>query len=217
MSFAGPDGLHGPEWAESSLGVKLGNVCAVAVMAKAPRAGHVKTRLQGVLTADEAAQLGGAFLSDVTANVRAAANRAPIHGYVAYAPARQEACFDGLLMPGTRLVLADGTGGEAPGVDGFGRSLLLATRALLTMGYGGVCVLSADSPTLPTAWLAAAAQLLLTAGRRAVVSAPALYLDPDYDRPVCPCLVFLPAVGLLAVERLRRLRSPSFHVSEGGP
>ena len=31
--------------------------CALAVMTKAPRAGHVKTRLQPPLTAEEAAQL----------------------------------------------------------------------------------------------------------------------------------------------------------------
>ena len=147
----------------------LAKVCAIAVMAKAPRPGHVKTRLQGVLTADEAAQMGAAFLGDVTANVLAAAGAAPVHGYVAYAPAGQEARFDGLLAPGTRLVLADGASGDAPGVEGFGRSLLHATRALLGMGYGAVCVLNADSPTLPTAWLAAAATRLLAPGRRAVL------------------------------------------------
>jgi uncharacterized protein len=148
--------------------MKLGEVCAIAVMAKAPRAGHVKTRLHGLLTADEAAQLGGAFLADVTANVMAAAAHAPVHGYVAYAPAGHEAHFDGLLAPGAHLVLADGTGGDAPGVEGFGRSLLHAMRALLSMGYGAACVLNADSPTLPTAWLAVAARRLLAPGRRAV-------------------------------------------------
>ncbi len=138
-------------------------------MAKAPRPGRVKTRLQGLLTADEAAQMGAAFLCDVTANVQAAARIAPVHGYVAYAPAGEEARFDGLLAPGTRLVLADGAGGSAPGVEGFGRSLLHATRALLEAGYGAACVLSADSPTLPTAWLARAAERLLAPGRRAVL------------------------------------------------
>ena len=138
-------------------------------MAKAPRPGHVKTRLHGLLTASEAAQMGAAFLSDVTANVQAAGCIAPIHGYVAYAPAGEEARFDGLLAPGTRLVLADGAGGAAPGVEGFGRSLLHATRTLLEAGYGAACVLSADSPTLPTAWLARAAERVLAPGRRAVL------------------------------------------------
>lgn len=138
-------------------------------MAKAPRPGRVKTRLQGLLTAEEAAQMGAAFLCDVTANVQAAGCIAPVHGYVAYAPAGEEAHFDGLLAPGVRLILADGAGGAAPGVEGFGRSLLHATRTLLEAGYGAACVLSADSPTLPTAWLARAAERLLAPGRRAVL------------------------------------------------
>jgi len=138
-------------------------------MAKAPRAGHVKTRLHGLLTPEEASQLGAAFLSDTTTNVGAAARIAPVHGYVAYAPAGEEARLDGLIAPGTRLALADGSGGEAPEVDGFGRCLLHATRTLLGMGYGAACVLSADSPTLPTAWLARAAARLLAPGRRAVL------------------------------------------------
>lgn len=138
-------------------------------MAKAPRPGHVKTRLQTVLEPDEAAAIGAAFLCDVTANIQAAARHAPIHGFVAYAPAGQEARFDGLLAPGTGLVLADGTGGDAPGVEGFGRCLLHAVRALLDRGYGAACVLNADSPTLPTALLVDGARALLSPGRRAVL------------------------------------------------
>jgi uncharacterized protein len=144
-------------------------VCAIAVMAKAPRPGHVKTRLQSVLAPDEAAKLGAAFLCDITSNLHEAARRAPIAPYVAYAPLGQESRFDGLLAPGTRLVLADGTEGAAPGVEGFGRSLLHAVRALLRMGYGAACVLNADSPTLPAGFLVQAAERLLAPGRRGVL------------------------------------------------
>src|SRR3954451_24867044 len=91
-------------------------VCAIAVMAKAPRPGHVKTRLQSVLNADEAARLGAAFLRYITANLHEAARLAPIAPYVAYAPAGQEDRFEGVIAPGTQLVLADGSEGEAPGV-----------------------------------------------------------------------------------------------------
>ncbi len=144
-------------------------VCAIAVMAKAPRPGQVKTRLQTVLDPAESAAISAAFLRDVTANIQAAAAQAPVHGFVAYAPAGAEARFDGLLAPGTELVLADGADGDAEGVDGFGRCLLHATRALLGRGYGAACVLNADSPTLPTALLAQAAHRLLAPGRRAVL------------------------------------------------
>lgn len=148
---------------------ELAGLCAIAVMAKAPRPGHVKTRLQTVLDPDEAAQLGAAFLRDVTGNLAAAARLAPIHAFVAFAPAGQEARFDGLLADGTRLVLADGAQGDAEGVEGFGRCLLDALRGLLARGYGAACVLNADGPTLPTALLVQAATRLLSPGRRAVL------------------------------------------------
>jgi rSAM/selenodomain-associated transferase 1 len=147
----------------------LAGLCAIAVMAKAPRPGHVKTRLQTVLAPDEAAQLGAAFLRDVTGNLAAAARLAPIHAYVAFAPAGQEARFDGLMAEGTRLMLADGANGDAEGVQGFGRCLLDAVRGLLARGYGAACVLNADGPTLPTALLVQAATRLLAPGRRAVL------------------------------------------------
>ena len=147
----------------------LRSTCAIAVMAKAPRPGQVKTRLQTVLSPDEAAAMGAAFLSDVTHNLAAAAALAPIHPFVAYAPAGLAARFDGLLAPGTHLVLADGTEGDAPGVDGFGRCLLHAIRALAARGYGALCVLNADSPTLPTNALVAAATRLLAPGPRALL------------------------------------------------
>ena len=139
-------------------------------MAKAPRPGHVKTRLQGVLQPEEAAALGTAFLRDTAENLHAAAAMAPIDPYVAYAPAGQEARFDGLLPDGTALLLADGSGGAAEGVEGFGCVLLETMRRLFDLGYGAACVLAADSPTLPTEALVAAAQGLLE-GAEAVLGA----------------------------------------------
>ncbi len=135
-------------------------------MAKAPRPGHVKTRLHAILTPSEAADLGAAFLRDATYNLAEAGRIAPIDRFIAYAPAGQETRFDGLICPKTRLVLADGTDGQAPGVERLGTSLLHATRALLALGYGAVCLINADSPTLPTAFLVRAAQRLLHPGKR---------------------------------------------------
>lgn len=135
--------------------------CAIAVMAKAPRPGHVKTRLQLVLRPEEAAALGTAFLRDTLENLDRAQLEAPIATFVAYAPAGQEARFDGLLPPGAALLVADGSNGCAPGVEGFGCVLLETVRALLSAGFGAACVLAADSPTLPTGELVRAASLLL--------------------------------------------------------
>lgn len=150
--------------------------CAIYVIAKAPRPGHVKTRLQGVLTAEEAAALGTAFLQDTVAALWAASRVAPIAPGIAYAPAGQEGRFDGMfgtapdLVP-PDLVLADGSGGAAPGVEGFGRVLLDAMRTGFARGHRAVCVLGADSPTLPVAELVTAARRLLAGDADAVLGA----------------------------------------------
>ena len=134
--------------------------CAIAVMAKAPRPGFCKTRLTPALSPEQACELSRAFLHDITSNLFAAARHAPITPVVAYAPAGDEALFDGIVAPGTRLLLADGSGDMPAGVGGFGRCLLHAVRTLLAEGFASVCVLNADSPTLPTGHLIAAANLL---------------------------------------------------------
>ena len=54
-------------------------------------------------------------------------------------------------------------------MQGFGRSLLHAVQAMLEAGFGAACVLSSDSPTLPTALLERAARALLAPGERVVL------------------------------------------------
>jgi rSAM/selenodomain-associated transferase 1 len=143
--------------------------CAIAVMAKAPRPGKVKTRLQPTLTPDSAMALSCAFLRDITENIVLAARQAAIDPWVAYAPAGLEMLFGGMLATGTRLVRADGAIETPDAVHGFGRSLLHAARALFARHYGSVCLLNSDSPTLPTALLARAAQALAAPGDRVVL------------------------------------------------
>ncbi len=144
--------------------------CAIAIMAKAPRAGHSKTRLSPFLQPDEAQQMSAAFLRDISENILAAAREVDgIDGYVAYTPAGFEHLFDGVLAPGTGLILADGSGEAPAGVEGFGRSLWHATRALFERGHKSVCVLNSDSPTLPTACLVQAARTLQSGADRVVM------------------------------------------------
>jgi rSAM/selenodomain-associated transferase 1 len=142
---------------------------AIAVMAKAPRAGQVKTRLVPPLTADEARTLSGCFLRDVTDNIARAGDAAPIDGYVAYAPAGGETLLAPVIAPGTRFVLADGAIAPRDGVTGFGTCLLHAAEGLCARGYRGVCLLNADSPTLPTRRLADAVAALAAPGDRIVL------------------------------------------------
>ena len=139
----------------------LAGRCAVAVMAKAPRRGEVKTRLVPPLTPAEAAALSGAFLRDAAENILTAAETAAIDGWVAYSPPGSEAVFEALLPRGIRLLPS-----RRPGLAA---SLLDAADDLLATGYGGACLVNNDSPTLPTAAIAAAARALAAPGDRAVL------------------------------------------------
>jgi rSAM/selenodomain-associated transferase 1 len=145
------------------------DICAIGVMAKAPRPGLAKTRLCPPLRPEQAAQLSAAFLRDITENIAQAARSAPIHGCIAYAPMGCESWFDGHLAEGTTFVLADGTPPMPPDVQGFGRCLLHAAQAMFNAGFGAVCLVNSDSPTLPTAVLAKAARALLAPGERIVL------------------------------------------------
>jgi uncharacterized protein len=152
-----------------SCGGKRARGCAIAVMAKAPVPGRVKTRLAPPLAVDMAAALSAAFLRDTTENIALIARGAKVHGYVAYAPCGAEPLFDGILADGTSLVLADGAAVVALRVRGFGRSLLHAAEALFTQGHDAVCLLNSDSPNLPTARLQQMAEALAAPGDRVVL------------------------------------------------
>lgn len=145
--------------------------CAIGIMAKAPQAGRSKTRLCPPLTSDEAAALSGAFLRDTAANIAAAALQAPIAAYAAYAPLGTEALVAAHVGWETGLVLADGSPPMPARVQGFGRCLLHAIEGMLERGHAAACVLSSDTPTLPTRLLVEAAEHLLAAGDRAVLGA----------------------------------------------
>jgi len=141
----------------------------IAVMAKAPRAGEAKTRLCPALSSAQAARLGAAFLQDITENLRIASRTAPIVPYVAYAPYGTETLFEGLLAPGTHMLLADGAPPAPPGVERFGKCLLHAIEGLFSLGHGAACVLNADSPTLPTQSLLRAEAALRRPGDHVVI------------------------------------------------
>ncbi len=135
--------------------------CAIAIMAKAPRLGEVKTRLVPPLSPAQAAALGGCFIQDIAANILAASEGAPIDGYVAYSPPGSADVFAPLLPPGLRLL--------PPRRSGLGASLVDAAEDLLAAGYGAACLVNADSPTLPTPMLVEAATLLAMQGDRVVL------------------------------------------------
>lgn len=136
-------------------------VCAIAVMAKASVAGTVKTRLVPPLTDEEAAAFNTCCLLDMAANVTMAAAAAPIQAFAAYAPAGSEAFFTSVLPEGFQLL--------PPKQPTIGRSLFHTAKELLAAGYTSVCLVNADSPTLPTQFLIDAVRLLRQAGDRVVL------------------------------------------------
>lgn len=144
-------------------GTGLEKICALAVMAKAPRPGRVKTRLQPPLSAEEAAALNVCFLRDTTENISAVASEGAAKGLICYTPVGDEEAFDGLLPEEFALIAQRG--------DGFGERLLCAAEDILSCGFGAVCLIDSDSPTLPSTVLREAVKELAKPGERAVVGA----------------------------------------------
>jgi glycosyltransferase A (GT-A) superfamily protein (DUF2064 family) len=72
-----------------------------------------------------------------------------------------EAMFDDLLPDGFVLIPQRG--------DGFGERLLFAAQDILACGYGSVCLIDSDSPTVPALALAQAVAELNRPGDRIVL------------------------------------------------
>lgn len=134
---------------------------ALAVMAKAPRPGKVKTRLAPPLTLEQSAALNICFLRDTTANIAAVAGQGSATGILCYTPVGDEEAFDGLLPDGFQLIAQRG--------DGFGERLHCAATDLLACGFAAVCLIDSDSPTLPQVALQVAVDVLLQPGDRVVL------------------------------------------------
>jgi rSAM/selenodomain-associated transferase 1 len=136
----------------------LRNTCALAIMAKAPRAGKVKTRLAPPLTLEQSAALNICFLRDTAANIATVQGAA---GLICYTPVGDEEAFDGLLPDSFSLIPQRG--------DSFGERLLCAAQDILACGFGAVCLIDSDSPTMPHSALHAAVQTLAQGGDRVVL------------------------------------------------
>jgi rSAM/selenodomain-associated transferase 1 len=130
-------------------------------MAKAPRPGKVKTRLAPPLTLEQSAALNICFLRDTTANIAQVAGQGSAAGIICYTPVGDEEAFDDLLPDGFALIAQRG--------DGFGERLLCAAIDLLACGFGAVCLIDSDSPTLPQEALATAVEALMQPGDRVVL------------------------------------------------
>lgn len=137
---------------------------ALAIMAKAPRPGKVKTRLSPPLSLAQTAALNICFLQDTAHNLAALAPEAV--GLICYTPVGDEAAFDHLLPEHFALIPQRG--------DLFGERLLAAAEDILACGFASVSLIDSDSPTVPHSAFAQAVQELSKPGDRIV-------LGPSHD------------------------------------
>lgn len=123
--------------------------CAIAIMAKAPTPGEVKTRLCPPLSYDDAARLYRCFLLDKIEQLKSLKLIAPA---LAYTPEEAEPLFASLALPGFLLIPQKG--------PDLGARLFNALDQLLSLGYAGAIAIDSDTPTLPLTHLEKACCLL---------------------------------------------------------
>lgn len=142
---------------------RMTKLCALGLMAKAPLAGEVKTRLIPPLTPREAAALNVCFLRDMARNIKSVSETVAASGLVVYTPVGSECAFEGVLPDGFKLLAQRG--------PSLGERLCNATEDLLREGHSAVCLINSDSPTLPRAILIRAIEALTLEGDRVVIGA----------------------------------------------
>ncbi|MBA3832495.1 MAG: TIGR04282 family arsenosugar biosynthesis glycosyltransferase [Chthoniobacterales bacterium] len=133
--------------------------CALAIMTKAPRAGRVKTRLSPPLTPEEAAGLNISFLRDTAAAIAYA--DAGAQGIGCYTPVGEEETYRDIL-PGNFQLIPQREGS-------FGERLLGAMEDLFSVGFGSVCLIDSDSPTVPAGVFAEAVKMLSQPNDRVIL------------------------------------------------
>jgi hypothetical protein len=155
-------------------------LCALAIMTKAPQPGRVKTRLVPPLTLEEAAELNKCFLRDTATAISTACSRRPAGdvqfehagashseaarsacGIAVYTPAGAESTYNDILPTAFSLLPQRG--------DRFGERLYSAVEDLFKCGFGSVCLIDSDSPTVPAKNFAEAVELLSTIEDRIVL------------------------------------------------
>ena len=146
------------------------DLCALAVMTKAPQAGQVKTRLVPPLTPEEAAELNKCFLRDTAAAISSACCRRPVgderetahaSAIAVYTPVGAESAYTDILPGDFSLLPQRG--------DKFGERLYFAVEDLFKCGFASVCLIDSDSPTVPAENFAQAVELLSAREDRVVL------------------------------------------------
>ncbi len=124
------------------------NKCALAIMAKAPNPGEVKTRLIPPLEPETSASLYHNFILDKINQVKNIKEAKP---FIAYTPEKSEPFFK-KIAPGFTLI-------SQVGAD-LGMRLTNLSNTLLNQGYRKVVILDSDTPNLPLEYIRLALQRL---------------------------------------------------------
>lgn len=114
----------------------------IIIMAKVPRAGNVKTRLQPFLSAEQCSALAEAFLHDTINKTRNVCDRL----IIAFAPASEKNYFADLT--GENLTLIEQTGADLG--EKMANAFEFAFRA---NSDANVLTIGTDSPTFPTSFI----------------------------------------------------------------
>ncbi|MDQ3712175.1 MAG: TIGR04282 family arsenosugar biosynthesis glycosyltransferase [Acidobacteriota bacterium] len=121
---------------------------AIIIMAKAPVAGAVKTRLEPFLSPAECAELAAAFLRDAFAKAKTVCENT----ILAYSPAVQRAVLENILQSETVYV-------EQTGAD-LGERMSNAFEFAFASGSDAVVMIGTDSPTVPADFIRRAFEFL---------------------------------------------------------
>ncbi len=115
---------------------------AIAIMARAPVPGNVKTRLIPPLNPDSAAKLYKAFLFDRLESVGTIKDA---DHFVAYTPSESKQIFKKIIPPNYSLIVQKGTD--------LGERLDNVSSFLIKKGYEKVVLIDSDSPSLPISFI----------------------------------------------------------------
>ncbi len=138
-------------------------VNALAVMAKAPVAGQVKTRLRPAFTAEAAAELARALLVD---QLRHLEKLRATECYLAFAPDKGHRLMEDLAPPCFRLFSQQG--------DDLGSRMEGIFSRLFDMGHKHIVLIGGDLPPVPLGYFAEAYDFLESGKKRVV-------LGPSHD------------------------------------
>ena len=112
---------------------------AIIIMAKAPVAGFVKTRLTDGFTPDEIAELAACFLADTVSRAKQTGRTV----FIAYSPASGRNIIESIAGEDVRWLCQ-------PGGD-LGARMAAAFAGAAAEGFGPLVMVGTDSPNLPPA------------------------------------------------------------------